>query len=489
MTEVRLNAPEHAPLSLYVGTITSDPAMLAPLLCGLQALATSSAITRLVVLVLDNASPTVALRQVVDAATASGLEVTVLSTDQQRLDAKRRAFGRALRERPDLQVGIAAARTMLQRYLGAVLESDPSSFGWLLDDDMRVDARAHWYIPWLPAFRDQGVDVLICPCEGASPNPPLHGVQGQLFDLLHNMTWLRSLPNAAELPDRSPENAILRQKFPDYYYDLSRKHTAHLQTPFWIEPLDKRETVADAYARLIDGSPGLLRGAPLTRPLVSSLPATPLKAARDSVNRGGNTFILNHRALTQTPNLIPQIHGHEARRSDMMWAIINRYYRRMTIKAVAFPVLHVGRGSDTPNLDVTKIQGEIVGSALYAALTEFLADKPQHRMDFQVSDAEVIWRRMVHHRDQRLGALWQSLGRIATLREALRQIVKPDELDELFRGLAAWLAPSLFEQVRLNVGAHHLHDVQQFILSLRAVADEYAQSATIATPSRGSKLD
>jgi hypothetical protein len=471
-----LDAPEHAPLSLCIGTITSNPAMLAPLLRGLQLLATDPAIAHLVVVVLDNASPSIALRQVVGTTSAPGLAVTVISMAQQRLDAARGAFGRALRERPDRQVGIAATRTMLQRYLGVLLESEPNSVGWLLDDDMRVDDRARWYLPWLPAFRDKGTDVLIGTCDGASPNPPLHGVQGQLYDLLHNLMWLQSLPNAAGLPDRSAENTVLREKFPDYYYDLSRKHTAHLEAPFWIEPLDEKETVADAYARLINGAPGLLRGAPFTRPLVTTLPVNPLVTARDCVNRGGNTFILDHRALTQTPNLIPQIQGHEARRSDMMWAIVNRYYRRMTIKTVAFPVLHVGCGGDTPNLDVTKIQGEIVGSALYAALTEFLADKPRHALNFCVSEAEAIWRRVVHHRDQRLGALWQSFARIATLREALRRVVKTDELDELFRGLAAWLAPSVFEQIRVGVGAHERRDIQRFIISLRRVADDYARA-------------
>lgn len=136
---------------------------------------------------------------------------------------------------------------------------------------------------------------------------------------------------------------MLRARYPDYYYDLSRMHTAHLEMPHWLEPAVPSETVREAYSRLLHGAVGLLSGAPLTRPIISATPLDPLSSAKDSVNRGGCTFILNHRALSETPNTILALHGREARRSDMVWAIVNGHYRRMVIKAVGFPVHHVAR--------------------------------------------------------------------------------------------------------------------------------------------------
>ncbi len=58
---------------------------------------------------------------------------------------------------------------------------------------------------------------------------------------------------------------------------------------------------------------------------------------------GGNTFILNSRSLTDTPNIGVTMGGFTAGRSDMIWSIINKYYRGMSIKSTPFPVIHSGR--------------------------------------------------------------------------------------------------------------------------------------------------
>jgi GT2 family glycosyltransferase len=474
VAETLIEGPPHPPLSLYVGIITSDPAMLLPLLCDLGALARSPGVARLVTLVLDNASPAADLEQALREARQRGVELAVISIAQQRRDATAGAFGRALRALPDGRAGIAAARTMLQRYLGALLEGDPGSFGWLLDDDMRVDDRACKYLSWLPAFRAQGVDVLMGVYEGSSPNPPLNGLRGQLVDIFHNLLWLQKLPAEAALPDRSTENAALRSLYPDYYYDLSRKHTAHLEMPHWLEPVGDGETVAEAYTRFCSAAIGILSGAPLTRPLIAAVPSNPLAAAKDSVNRGGCTFVLNPRALTQTPNTITQLQGREARRSDMIWAIVNRYYRRMNMKAVAFPVIHLGRVSGTPSLNVSKVQGEILGSALYAGLTEFLSERPQHTLSFSLEETEEIRRLSDQQLDRRLRGLQQSFYRIAGLRGAIQAVARGGELDELLHYLDEWFIPDVFDQIQTGVRTHSSNETAVFLASLQNVADDYS---------------
>ena len=471
--------PNHRPLSLYVGIITANPPVLSPLLGDLGTLATYSQIKRLRVVVLDNSSPSETLAATVRAARAMPLDIVVVTVEQQRLDALRGGFGATLRERPPGQAGIATARTMLQRYLGAMMKPDSDAFGWVLDDDMRIDDRARWYLSWLPAFREDGVDVLIGACEGVSPNPPLHGVQCRLFDLLHNLTWLQGLPDSFALPDRSPENAALRARFPDYYYDLSWKHTEHLSMPYWLEPAVEGESVSAAYARLVEGSHGILRGAPLTRPLMATMPPNPLSAARHSVNRGGHTFVLNHLALTTTPNPVLRLGASEARRSDMFWAIINRHYRRMTIKAVAFPVVHIGLASRVLGLDIEKVQAEIMGAAVYSALLKFLGERPHHALEFSAAEVQAIRAMVLRYRDKRLDALQNSMYRIVELRDSLRQVARGEELTRLFSQLDLWFTPEIFNRIRVGVLSSQADDLEAFVGSLQAIADDYAAATPL----------
>jgi len=467
-------APSQPSYQLFVGVVSSDPVTLAPLLRGLAALDATKSIDRVVVLILNNGCPADHLGRVIRGVREAGLEVVVIDVGRQRDDAEEGVFGPDLNVRPFGQVGIAQARTMLQRYLGALMASEPGSIGWVLDDDMRIDHRAASFLSWLPAFRDRGIDVLIGACEGSSPNPPLNGLRVQLVDLLHNVQWLRYLPADSVLPDRTAENDLLRSRYPDYYYDLSRKHTGHLEMPHWLEPAFPGELVGEAYSRLLANAPGILSGQPLTRPIIVRLPADPVASAEDSVNRGGCTFILNHRALCQTPNTMLRVHGREARRSDMIWAIVNRYYRDMTIKAVGFPVHHAGRLSAKPVVDVQKTQSEIVGSTLYAGLTWFLTLRPDHRLNFTHAEAEEVCQSANRSLRQRLRLLTQSVYRMAGLREALRRLADEVELKDLVCHLDQWITPENLDQIRVGAQPHQTADVEEFLMSLRRVADEFA---------------
>ena len=477
-------APDHPPFALCVGVISSDPAMLKPFLQGIAPLGSNACVRVVNTLVLDNGGPKAEMRAVVEGARRQGMRIAIIDEDRQRRDAASGAFGAAYRDRPSGQVEIARARTMLQRYLGALLSTDTGAVGWVLDDDMRVDARAGAYLPWLPEFRHQGVDVLIGAYEGYSPNPPLNGIRVQLVDILHNIHWLRNLDQFAVLPNRGKENKDQRKLYSDYYYDLSRRHREHLETPHWLVPANPGETVREAYCGLQAGAAGVLNGFPLTRPLIAIPPRNPIKEARDSVNRGGCTFILNHRALSQTPNSITNIKHREARRSDMVWAIVNRHYRRMTIKAVQFPVNHLGRVTNIPDfnrepdLNVEKVQSEIIGSSLYAAKTEFLSARPDHELDFSAAEAARVCDLADKFLEHRLRNMEMNWYRIAGLGEAIRRLAKPGEFQDLIEYLDRMITSRNFEKIRNGVGKHDRRDVENFLVSLRRVADDYA-AATV----------
>lgn len=163
----------------------------------------------------------------------------------------------------------------------------------------------------------------------------------------------------------------------------------------------------------------------------------------------------------------------------MLWAIINRHYRRMKIKAVAFPVAHVGLASSDEALNIKKVHAELIGAAMYAALVEFLRERPHHTLAFSVGELREIRMMTLRHRDQRLDDLRNSLNRIVELRESLRQVARGGELSRLLADLDAWFTPETFNQISSGVLSLQGNDVEALVASLRGVADDYASAAAL----------
>jgi len=466
-------APVHPDFQLVVGVITSEPKTVWPLL---QSFSLQKIEAKF--LLLDNNCQIQELEDLMTKAAKIGLNVVVFDLVRQQRDANQGLFGSSFDHRPFGKVGIAQARSMIQRYLGQEIESDSTAVGWLLDDDMRVDDRAKKYLRWLPVLRADGVDVVLGSYEGSSPNPPLNGLRVQLVDLVLNLQWLNGLLPEQLLPNRSEENRRARIEYPDYYYDLSRKHTAHLEQPHWVEPVIASETVREARLRLLHEANRIMSGAPLTRPLASTTPLNPLQDALESVNRGGCTFILNPDALINTPNMIVKIQGKEARRSDMLWAIVNRYYRKLVIKSVGFPVLHEVRESSSKELDFHKVQGEIVGSAMYAGLTSFLAEHPHHSLEFNENELKQLESRCQKYLQDRLNRLRKSFYRIRGLTGTLTGLHDADYLSSLILQLEQWFTYDNWQQLFTGVTSLEESDLRKFVTSLRTLADDYARAAT-----------
>ena len=448
------------PFSLVIGVITGDAHKLLPLLNSIAQIAKYSFLSKVKTIVLCNGCSVGSLKAVLRYSKRIVGNVQIISEAHQVKDAKRGLFGSSLANRQYGQVSIAHARTMLQKYVGLDCERDPQRIAWILDDDMRVDARAKQYLEWLPSMKQEGFDVVIGQYEGASPNPPLNGLRGQLLDLLHNLRWLGTMSDNIELPDRSEDNAVLRSQYPDYYYDLSRKHSGHIEAPFWIEPAYQGETVGEARARLFTYAPLLTSGFPLTRGIIPECSTYPLSNAKNTVNRGGNTFVLNSKALTQTPNLTPKVNGREIRRSDMFWAIINKHFYGLSIKSAPFPVFHVGRINKGNAMDLMKVQDEIMGSALYAGLQEFLSTKEDHQLIFTHSEITKVWRATQIALDERLIRLKLSFYRINGLAKALSKF---SELTDLCEFLKSSFNPSTFSKLETKVKRMNEYHVTDFL--------------------------
>ena len=434
------------PPHLIVGTIanTSTLAALARLLEDMRGLAAQSELAGLDVVVLENGKgqrPSRKLRDLADCERRRGLRVHLVDRARHVEDAEagRVLDGGAATGR---YLPIAPARTVLQSYLYAFAGRRPGAIVWIVDDDLRLDPLAadakgrlqRQPQPLLPALRKMQAlrnrgeaDVVIGRCTGDPPVPFAATVRTQMVDLVASLMWLAEQSPQAELPDRAMENAVLRRNRRDYYYDLSRKETDRLETPFWVTPEDG-ELVGEAFERLARRAERILAGQQLFRRLVIEAEDDPL-ALSCGLQRGGNTFVLDIEALRLAPNPAPAIDGRPTRRSDMMWALLQQ--RHFGRKVVAMPLaLHQDRsGVAVGRLDVEKVQDDMRGYALFSALKDvsqvFVSDGDL-RLQLAPARVDRLVSRVRKYLNERLAAFRLSFHRVRGLASVLRDLVESD---------------------------------------------------------------
>ena len=393
------SAPPQAPPHLIVGMI-ADTARLEDvggLLADLRGLAGDPGLSGLDVLILENGSaraPGEALRSLVERERTDGLRVHLVDRARHLEDAANGLVpeGGAGRGR---KLPIAPARTVLQSYLYVLARSRPGAVVWIVDDDMRLDPlvigedgrlrrQAHALAPVLRELRrlhaGGELDVAIGTYTGAPPLPFAATVRVQLVDLAASLRWLASRDPRAALPDRSMENAALRSDRRDYYYDLSRKETDRLETPFPVTPAFPGESAGEAFERLAGAAERILAGEQVFRPLAIEAGIDPLESIGDGLRhdgrfqRGGNTFVFDVEALRLAPNPSPAIDGRPSRRSDMIWTLLQErcFGRRVAIVPIA---LYHDRSRVPPGeMDVERIVDDVRGYATFSALQDALDD-------------------------------------------------------------------------------------------------------------------
>jgi hypothetical protein len=440
-----------SPFSLLIGVICGDLVQIRPLFKDIEKLRLLQYLIHIEVYVLANGESGSDITKVLESifTESNSLSFNVLEHDQTEL------------------LPIGSARSKLQKLLGSKMEGCADTYAWILDDDMRIPNEANKYLTWLPRFKEEGIDVLIGNFSGASPNPPAHGIRCQLNDLIHNLDWLNTLADESELPNRSAENEVFRAEYPDYYYDLSRKHKRHLEEPYWIIPEYTGEIVSDARHRVISNVEQILTGEPFLRPLVTAVSTTPLKASRPSCNRGGNTFVLNAKALTSTPNAVLLANGEENRRSDMIWAIINRYYHQLTVHAVSFPVLHHRYIGVSKELNLDKTISEIRGSAIYAAMYAFFQKSNRPSWDNLVQSGKEISGLYYDYIEARLKLYKENFHSISLQ----LKLIESDYMDEKFYSMISilkeWVSEDNLKKIENEVGrSNSFINVEDFINSL-----------------------
>lgn len=413
-------SPEVTDVHLVVGLITDQQRLgaLDGLMEDLLARQKEPGLVGLDVVILENsATSATSLEDAAHRWRAQGLRVHVVR-QQDRRDAM--AAGEILPS-DEGRLPIGPARTALQTYLYHFMQSRLGAVAWILDDDMRLDPlvdagctprrQTTPLVPQLAQLRAQGVDIAIGNYTGAAPLPAMSTVRVQMVDLLANLRWLATLPPDAPLPDLSEQNAAMRAGRRDFYYDLSHKETDRLETPFWLEPEHPGENLGAACDRLCARLERMLDGEQLFRPLVQDATAMAACTTSAALHRGGNTFIFNARTLGDVPNAVPDIGGRATRRSDMIWALLQRTRHQRTIVSAPLAVYHARETQHGTAAEHERcLADDICGFALFSAFQD-------HAGDAGID----LGKRAEKYRDERLAAFRLSVYRTRGLaRELVR---------------------------------------------------------------------
>jgi asparagine synthase (glutamine-hydrolysing) len=469
--------------TLYVGVICSNYKIISILLTQLGELQYENFIDKVKVFLLENNLSIEDKNKIIQLTDKELLEIIFITAQMQDKWIATTDFFKNFSRNKNNMFSIAQARTMLQKYIGQTMKRNADTIAWLLDEDMQITQDTLQGLEILPKLKDSGIDIVIGKYEYSSPNPPINAIRTQLVDFWYNLCWLLNQKPNENLPDISDENITLIKKYPDYYYDLSRKHSGHLEHPFWIKPNSETETVEEAIKRLCKDVFQIFGGTPLTRPLVTIHSGHILDSVKNSVNRGGNTFVFNVEALNSVPNLNIEINGSDIRRSDMIWAVINKYYRKMNIKAATIPIWHAGKKmSNAAVLDIDKVREEILGSCLYAGVTDFLKTNPDHCLNFKDSEIVEITHNIEQYLKQRMVLLKQSFYRaigISKNMKNLRIYEQNINLRKLSETIDEVFNKQNFELIEQNVNTISFSALSDFFNSMQTQSDNFKETNII----------
>ena len=457
------------------------------------------------VVVLQNGGPPEVLGRIAADYRARGLTIFLASEDHQLEDAQRGAFGAGF-TRPAGRAPIGPARTMLQTYVTRVACQRPGAIAWILDDDCSLENLCDGYdsVPFttllasLKKMQCLGVDVVLGAVTGDPPVPPGSSVRTQLVDLYHNLAWLLRLAPESDLPDRSADNRIARSAARDFYYDLSRRDTHHLEWPFWLTPSHRGETVHAALDRMLGALPRILAGKAVFRPILLDPNHDAIASMRPSVQRGTNTFVFDLRVFADFPNAAPRFAGSTLRRSDMIWALLNRYAGGRRIVGATLPVRH-DRSSEAPiGLDLNRLLPDIRGYALYSAIEDVLVRRRERRLrdgigaeqpddlKFREADLDFAIVRFRKYLTERTAALLLSCWRIQGLCKAIARLVGSAPNPMASNGLLAVLdqARSCFalpgvHEVANKVLAVSPEEVKSFLRNLSTIVEEHRKASVV----------
>ena len=259
----------------------------------------------------------------------------------------------------------------------------------------------------------------------------------------------------------------------DYYYDLSRRETDHLESPFWFEAGRDDMSVKQVFGEMVSRLHEILSGGQVFRPLVLSDRADPEDGLVPSVNRGPSTLVFDVQALREFPNAVPTIDGSETRRSDMVWSLLNRFIAGREVVQSNLPVRQIRSPVAELKPDFETLAQDVRGYALYSSLHDVLKAKallrqskgepPHGRQILHFEDGEIetaigLYRKYMR---ERLRAFELGFIRVVGIVSALKCFYDRDHSDDT---PPLWLDAPEHEQV--------VSCLRRFVEALEAIYTE-----------------
>ena len=374
------------------------------------------------------------------------------------------------------RIGIALGRTILHR---AVLEAsikDSRPVAWILDDDMLLSGLQLGIPPartaqkgldrYVRSLLAKGISVGIGTILGDPAIPAINTLRVQLLDL--NQSLLGLLSNEGSKPKTSPKD------LPDWYYDLSTKHTDHLEWPM-VHTLG-----ADPISMSLKILQDLRRGVANLRCSEISGVSHPWYDTDKMATRGGNTLVLDTECLRLYPNISPIIQDNALRRSDTLWTILNQRlggriigHERKKVCYVPVHLPHNRRVYEEIRDPVSHLREDVLGSGITRALdTHFQNFDKFEQFSTTMSEeiASEIVDEAIQFSQQRNARLIGNLYRVTGLLDAVAthaQSLDDNEplLTELER-LRRWIAPSLDKIWRMNFNEDDAMELSRFVQGL-----------------------
>ena len=415
---VAVRAPRTVdPLALVVGVIVdgNNPTRAIPLLDGLARLRRQARVTRLDMVLVENGAAA-GFERVLDHGRALGLPLWPARLEAQRAVAA--DVGLHVTEITERK-SIAAARSLLHRFVFEVALLGERPAAWILDDDARITGDLNLLVDDIARARVAGIDVLIGGVTGAPPIPASVALRVQLVDLHGFLRGAEGHSPSEPLPDAEAINRRFREGRRDYYHDLARRETDRLETTFLPEL--PAADLGSAVSAVLRRSERILAGEQIFRPIPAPV-GDPLAHAEPSSLRGGNTIVFDLDLLRDVPNLSPRIAGRRLRRSDMIWAAIARLVRGRSVVAAPLVVEHDRSHDPLDATDHDKLLDDVVGYAFFRAFEEHL-EKHGAVGAFSEEARRDIRGRMRKFAVERFAAYRLSLHRIRGLARALGRLL------------------------------------------------------------------
>lgn len=327
------------------------------------------------VVIYDNSHSTALLQQLVEMSTYAKLNCTIIDAETINEECEKGSYGKYFTD-PENRIGIASGRTILHHILYREAKKFPGSVVWILDDDIRLDkvkengniekVKHEDFQRSILGLKQQGFSIANGQVTGDAPIPVHSMLRTQLVDLLSHLK-MYELGKVRFFENTGLYLEIIK-KYPDYYYDYSDLHTAHLEIPF---------LTSAEYSQLIQRVPDIKNGINIFRPVVTMKKEN--KTNEEILNsippRGGNTIVINPECLRMFPNIAPRIGDVNLRRGDTFWCILNDRVHGYSVGLFPIAVRQERTPEAGVKFDLETLRADMYGSSFVRAMDTFFLNK------------------------------------------------------------------------------------------------------------------